>query len=98
MPAVPKLAQSFNIPLDIPIELLSGEQRQVLAILTMLQRTSSLLLLDEPTATLDEENSHLVMRCITSLAEVQKITVLMITHDRSLLTYSDTSSLVISKQ
>ena len=98
LPAVPELAQSFHIPLDIPVELLSGGQRQVLAILTMLQRTSSLLLLDEPTATLDEENSHLVMRCITALVETHGITVLMITHDRSLLTYSDTSPLVVSKQ
>ena len=98
LPAVPELARSFNIPLDIPVELLSGGQRQVLAILTMLQQTSSLLLLDEPTATLDDENSHLVMRCITSLVESQGITVLMITHDRSLLTYSDTLPITVSRQ
>jgi len=98
LPPLPQLARSLGISTEVPVQFLSGGQRQIVAILTMLQTTPSLLLLDEPTATLDEENSILVMECIKTLIAATGITVLMITHDSSLLSYSDVPSLVIRRR
>ncbi len=97
LPEIPTLADTLHIPTDTPVQLLSGGQRQILAILMVLQRSSSILLLDEPTATLDEENSQLVMHFICSLIQKQNLTVLMISHDSSLYSYTTTEPLIITK-
>lgn len=97
LPPVPDLAKNLYIPLSTPVHLLSGGQRQILAILTVLQRSSSILLLDEPTATLDEENSHLVMQFLCSLIKTHHLTILMITHDSSLYSYTESTPVVITK-
>jgi ABC-type lipoprotein export system ATPase subunit len=65
--------------------LLSGGQRQLLAILMALQKSTKVLLLDEPTATLDKKNVHLVMQCLYQLAAQLKVTMLIICHDKELV-------------
>jgi ABC-type lipoprotein export system ATPase subunit len=97
LPPLPLLAKNLHIPLSTPVHLLSGGQRQILAILTVLQRSSSILLLDEPTATLDEENSHLVMQFLCSLIKTSNLTILMISHDNSLYSYTDSTPVLITK-
>jgi ABC-type lipoprotein export system ATPase subunit len=92
-PALQRLPQAklFDIikPLSIdmrkPAHLLSGGQRQLLAILMALQKPTKLLLLDEPTATLDSKNAHLVMQCLLQLAAELKVTMLVICHDKELV-------------
>lgn len=88
VPRLPPLAATFNIPTTIPVAMLSGGQRQILAILMTLERPTSLLLLDEPTATLDEENTHLVMDFLKTILQKQIVTILMICHDPSLYQYA----------
>ncbi len=63
---------------------LSGGQKQILAIVMMLQKKPSFLLLDEPTAALDPHNAQLVMQALEQMIR-NGITVIMICHDRDIL-------------
>ncbi len=81
-----------------PAYLLSGGQRQLLAILMALQKTTKLLLLDEPTATLDKKNADLIMQCLFQLAEQLKVTMLIICHDKELVKqYAQENNFVIQQ-
>lgn len=79
------IVKSLDIPCNRPAYLLSGGQRQLLAILMALQKPTKLLLLDEPTATLDKNNADLIMKCLHQLATQLKVTMLIICHDRELV-------------
>lgn len=80
------IIKPLGIDMRKPAHLLSGGQRQLLAILMALQKPTQLLLLDEPTATLDKKNAHLVMQCLYQLAAQLKVTMLIICHDKELVT------------
>lgn len=83
---VPKLVGRFGIDFDTPVQNLSGGQRQILAILMALQKPTRILLLDEPTAALDDKNGGMVMRFLQELLATQKeLTVLVICHDKELV-------------
>lgn len=75
----------LGIDIHTPANRLSGGQRQLLAILMALQKPTKLLLLDEPTATLDVKNTQLIMQCLNQLAEQLKVTMLIICHDKELV-------------
>ena len=81
----PELLQRFGIAMDKPTKLLSGGQRQILAIVMALQKKCSILLLDEPTAALDETNAELVMHFLQDLIRTTGLTVIMICHDSDLI-------------
>ena len=85
-------------PLDLGLEnmmdtkvcLLSGGQRQSLALVMASMNKPKLFLLDEHTAALDPKTSKLVMNRTKKLINDTKITTLMITHNmRDAVTYSD---------
>jgi len=63
------------------VELLSGGQRQSLALLMAVMSRPSLLLLDEHTAALDPRNAELVMELTRRFAGDLNLTVMMITHN-----------------
>ena len=63
------------------VELLSGGQRQSLALLMAVLTTPKLLLLDEHTAALDPKTAEAVMRATTTAVERAKLTALMVTHN-----------------
>ncbi len=70
--------------------LLSGGQRQVLALLMATLSRPSILLLDEHTAALDPRTAQLVMDATSRIVNEQKLTTLMITHNMShALEYGD---------
>lgn len=75
------ITQLMDIDINKPAYLLSGGQRQLLAIVMALQKPTKVLLLDEPTATLDNNNTHLIMQCLNELAAQLKVTMLIICHD-----------------
>lgn len=82
---LPPLLSRCGIEKTALVERLSGGQRQILAISMVLQKPTSVLLLDEPTAALDQENATMVMDFIRELAVSLNLTVLIISHDKELV-------------
>lgn len=83
--ALPQLLDVYGIDYTIPVSLLSGGQRQILSMLMMLERKPKILLLDEPTAALDEENTKLVMGFLQNLCIEQGMTIIAIVHNQELV-------------
>jgi len=82
---LPDLIKRFGIDYSKPSQLLSGGQRQILAILMALQKPTTILLLDEPTAALDEKNATMVMEFLSELIRSIAITIVVICHDKDLV-------------
>jgi ABC-type multidrug transport system ATPase subunit len=83
-PFLPPFIERFGIDYNKPVRLLSGGQRQVLALLMALQKKPSILFLDEPTATLDPTNAHMVFQFLRALIDEFELTALVICHDEEL--------------
>ncbi len=78
-----------------PAALSRGEQQRV-AVARALIKSPSLVLADEPTASLDEENSHRVMNLLTAYCQVANATLLVATHDPLTKSYCN-HSLTLTK-
>ena len=70
-----------------PNELSGGELRR-LAIARALLRRPRVLLADEPTSNLDDENTHAVLRLLRQCAD-EGAAVLLVTHEREAAEYAD---------
>jgi ABC-type lipoprotein export system ATPase subunit len=68
--------------LDHRIQDLSGGERQRTALCRALMNAPRLLLADEPTGSLDEKTGDTVFGLMRSLAEEERIAVLLATHER----------------
>lgn len=66
---------------------LSGGQRQIVWLLRSILQNSKVIILDEPTSSLDEENKKMVMDFIINASKNK--TLIIITHDISLLKLVD---------
>jgi ABC-type iron transport system FetAB ATPase subunit len=71
--------------LNWPVSRLSSGERQRLALLRLLENQPRLLLLDEPTANLDEENSEKVEELMQSYREETGAAVMWVGHQRAQL-------------
>ena len=60
---------------------LSGGQKQVIWIIKTLLMDPMIVIMDEPTASIDEENKELVVQLLTQMIDEKNRTVIMITHD-----------------
>lgn len=66
---------------DSPISQLSGGQQQRVLIASVLAAEPSLLILDEPTAGIDYENTQILYHLLSHLQKDCGMTLLMITHE-----------------
>ena len=64
----------------------SGGEQQRIAIARLMLKNCRIVFADEPTGSLDEKNSEIVMRLLTKLNEEGK-TVIMVSHDDTALSY-----------
>jgi ABC-type lipoprotein export system ATPase subunit len=95
---VPDIMQSFGINQRMLVQKLSGGQKQILAIMMALQKPTQILLLDEPTAALDEKNTHMVIQFLNTLAQKEDLIIVIITHDKELTqTYAHNRNVTIKK-
>ncbi len=72
-----------------PVQKLSGGEMQRVALCRALLRRPKLLLADEPTGNLDEENGQRVMDLLLALAREEGSAVLYVTHSRELAALAD---------
>jgi lipoprotein-releasing system ATP-binding protein len=68
---------------------LSGGERQRVAVARAMINTPSLILADEPTGNLDEDNSQIVEDLLFSLTRSYKTSLLVVTHDRRMIGRGD---------
>lgn len=68
---------------------LSGGQRQRVAIARALSNRPKLILADEPTAALDEKSGRDVVNLLRNLADEERSTILIVTHDNRILDVAD---------
>lgn len=73
---------------QLPSEI-SGGQKQRVAIAKSLYTNPSIILADEPTASLDTENAMKVMQILKEETEQRKKTCIIVTHDERLTEYCD---------
>lgn len=68
---------------------LSGGEKQRVAIARSLMNNPSLILADEPTASLDSARAHEVVQLIAKEVKSRKKAAIMVTHDERMLDYCD---------
>ncbi len=65
---------------------LSGGEQQRVALARLIVKPCQIILADEPTGNLDEENTEIVIKLLFKMNEQGK-TIIMVTHNHSLLHY-----------
>lgn len=71
------------------VKTLSGGEKQRVAISRAIIKKSNIILADEPTESLNEELSHEIIDLLTSISKKENKTLIMVTHDISLVKYFD---------
>lgn len=87
-----ELVERVNLPPDVldrfP-EMLSGGEQQRVAIARAIGMNSGLLLADEPTGNLDQENTGNIIDLLSDLAHKDNYCVVIVTHDSEVAAKSD---------
>ena len=63
---------------------LSGGERQRVAVVRSLINRPRLLLADEPTGALDQENAHMLIDLLCSIGDEEKVALVVVTHDQAM--------------
>lgn len=86
-----ELLEQFGIPARAehrPTQLSGGEQQRV-AMARALMNKPKLILADEPTGNLDEENTDILLDMLFKLREIENVSILLITHEKDIAKRSD---------
>jgi len=70
-------------------EQMSGGQKQRVAVARAIANKPRLILADEPTAALDEQMSRIVVNILRSMADRERTTCLVVTHDNRIIDVAD---------
>ena len=73
---------------DKEVYTLSGGEQQRVAIAKAMLKQARIILADEPTASIDEDNARLIMDLLRKMADDNKI-VIVVTHSHEVATYAD---------
>ena len=68
---------------------ISGGERQRVAVGLALILKPQIILADEPTASLDSEKAYQVVEMLSTISKKQEASVIMVTHDKRMLSYCD---------
>ncbi len=68
---------------------LSGGQKQRVAIARAIAKKPSVIIGDEPTASLDQKTGREIMEILSHLVEQQKVSVILTTHDSMVQSFAD---------
>lgn len=79
----------ISILADVPVNTLSGGEAQRVALARCIVKPGELILADEPTGSLDEENALNVFRLLEQLRDTWGKTIIVVTHDTDLAKRSD---------
>lgn len=79
----------ITILADVPVNTLSGGEAQRVALARCIVKPGELILADEPTGSLDEENALNVFRLLEQLRDKWGKTIIVVTHDTDLAKRSD---------
>src|SRR5262249_27151553 len=71
-----------------PVQLSGGEQQRVALARAFVMRPP-ILMADEPTGNLDTKNGRLVLDLLLQLNQIERATLLLVTHDRDLAAHAD---------
>lgn len=87
---IEKLLEDFNLNISLhsKVSILSGGEKQRLSLVRVVLKNSKVILADEPTGNLDEENKYVVMNHLKRLNEEGK-TIIVVTHDQDLISYGN---------
>ncbi len=69
---------------------MSGGQQQRVAVARAIAKQPRVIIADEPTASLDQENGREIMRILKTLSRDQGVTVIIASHDRMVLDQAET--------
>lgn len=87
---IASLPQGYSTPVGEGGALVSGGQAQRIAIARALIRQPKVLILDECTSNLDEENAAGVRQCLRALVDGRRaMTVVIVTHSRDMMEMAD---------
>lgn len=76
---------SVNVPLSQNASTLSSGERQRVYISIFLSLCPKVILLDEPTSSLDEKNSHKIMENIIKYCKEKHIDIVIVSHDKNIV-------------
>lgn len=74
--------------LDKYVYTLSGGQQQRVAMARLMLKQPEIILADEPTGSLDEENGKRILEILTKMKQDKK-TIIVVTHEKNILSYFD---------